>query len=322
MGNHLRIHNQSGFSIVATVMIMLILALFAAVAVSLVTTETGIGIQEERGVEAFYIADGGMQYTLKKNTFPNYAVSATTLGDGTFTVTVPTLTQDAASGAGTFYVSSTDGFIFNPGDSSNYWIMICGVSGNPTPNLTASSDCEKISCSGKTATTFTGCTGGRDSTAAIAHPGTTDHSVVMMYTREPDSGISTTLSQALPIGAKCKGSSSKICVASKSGFATQGFIRIYDATENYIEDIFYDGTGTGTTTCGCSGDCLGTNGCTRMAFDGGGNGTVSHSSGTQIWQSQFAALPTSKGVISGTVSILSGNVQRVLQSNVLPLQDP
>jgi len=48
--------SQSGFSIVATVMIMMILALFAAAAVSLITTAAGTGIQEERGLEAFYIA--------------------------------------------------------------------------------------------------------------------------------------------------------------------------------------------------------------------------------------------------------------------------
>ena len=67
-------HNQSGLSIVATVMVMMILALFAAAAVSLITTAAGTGIQEERGTQAFYIAEGGMQYTLKKNTYPYYAV--------------------------------------------------------------------------------------------------------------------------------------------------------------------------------------------------------------------------------------------------------
>ena len=58
--------SQSGLSIIATVMVMMILALFAAVAVSLVTTGSSIGLQEEQGVEAFYIAEGGMHYAAKK----------------------------------------------------------------------------------------------------------------------------------------------------------------------------------------------------------------------------------------------------------------
>lgn len=83
--------NNSGFSIIATVMVMMILALFAAVAVSLVTTGSNIGLQEEQGDAAFYVAEGGLQYAEKANNFPNYAVSSTNLGDGSFTVTVPTL---------------------------------------------------------------------------------------------------------------------------------------------------------------------------------------------------------------------------------------
>ena len=55
-------NTQSGMSIIATVMIMMILALFAAAAVSLITTAAGTGIQEERGVQAFYIADGGIEF--------------------------------------------------------------------------------------------------------------------------------------------------------------------------------------------------------------------------------------------------------------------
>ena len=101
MGNSIKTLNQSGLSIVATVMVMMILALFAAAAVSLITTAAGTGIQEERGTQAFYIADGGMQYTLKKNTYPYYDIYDATptpltdrpLGNGSFTGTVPTLTS-------------------------------------------------------------------------------------------------------------------------------------------------------------------------------------------------------------------------------------
>lgn len=312
-------YNQSGFSIVATVMIMMILALFAAAAVSLITTAAGTGIQEERGVQAFYIADGGMQYTLKKNTYPDYdtAVSSIPLGDGSFTVSVPTLTFDAAIGNTSLTVSSTDGFTAAP--DSSYWTLICGVTGTPRPTVRMSSDCEKISCTSK----FSTCTRGRDSTDAAEHPGSlftpSSASVVMMYSW--DTAKTTTLAQALVPGAKCKGASPKICVTDTSPFADSGFIRIYDATENNIEDVFYDGKGSGTGTCGggCTA-CLGTNGCTRRAFDGNGNGTVNHISGTTIYQSEFSVLTTSTGIVPG--SILTGNIKRVVQGSILSLKDP
>lgn len=312
-------YNQSGFSIVATVMIMMILALFAAAAVSLITTAAGTGIQEERGTQAFYIADGGMQYTLKKNTYPDYdtAASSINLGDGSFTATVPTLTLDADIGNTSLSVSSTDGFTAAP--DSSYWTLICGVTGTPRPTVRMSSDCEKISCTSK----FSTCIRGRDSTDEAAHPGSlltpSSASVVMMYSW--DTTKTTTLAQALVPGAKCKGASPKICVSSTSGFATSGFIRIYNATENNIEDVFYDGIGSGAATCGggCTA-CLGTNGCTRRAFDGNGNGTVNHISGTAIYQSEFSVLTTSTGIVPG--SILTGNIKRVVQGSILSLKDP
>ncbi|HBG93482.1 MAG: hypothetical protein A2X54_05725 [Nitrospirae bacterium GWF2_44_13] len=307
-----KLSNNSGFSIVATVMIMMILALFAAAAVSLITTAAGTGIQEERGTQAFYIADGGMQYTLKKNTYPDYdtAASSIPLGDGSFTVTVPTLTSDAAVGDTSLSVSSTDGFTAAP--DSSYWTLICGVTGTPRPTVGMSFDCEKISCTSK----FSSCTRGRDSTDAAAHP---SNSVVMMYSW--DTGKTTTLAQALVPGAKCTGASPKICVTDTSPFADSGFIRIYNATENNIEDVFYDGIGSGTGTCGggCTA-CLGTNGCTRRAFDGNGNGTVNHISGTAIYQSEFSVLTTSTGIVPG--SILTGNIKRVVQGSILSLKDP
>jgi hypothetical protein len=311
--------NTSGLSIVATVMIMMIFALFAAAAVSLITTAAGTGIQEERGTQAFYIADGGMQYTLKKNTYPYYddSVSSIPLGDGSFTATVPTLTGDITDAADSMGVSSTDGFTAAP--DSSYWALICGVTGTPRPTIRMSSDCEKISCTSK----FSSCTRGRDSTDAAAHPGSlftpSSASVVMMYSW--DTAKTTTLTQALVPGAKCTGMSPKICVSSTAGFATSGFIRIYNATENNIEDVFYDGIGSDAATCGsgCTA-CLGTNGCKRRAFDGDGNGTVNHISGTQIWQSEFSVITTLTGEIPG--SILTGNIKRVVQGNILSLKDP
>jgi|GEM_PF-3590334 len=107
------IKNNSGFSIVATVMALLMLALFAAVSVSLITTSGGIGTQEEQGQEAFYIAEGGLEYILKNRRFPNYSTQASTipLGSGQFKISTPTyLTADEAIGSVTIDVDSTTSF--------------------------------------------------------------------------------------------------------------------------------------------------------------------------------------------------------------------
>ena len=343
MGNSIKTLNQSGLSIVATVMVMMILALFAAAAVSLITTAAGTGIQEERGTQAFYIADGGMQYTLKKNTYPYYdtAASSIALGDisgSSFTVTVPRINSllDVGTTDLSITVSSTEGFTLNPGDPTRYWTLLCSTASG---TIRMTSDCEKMSFTSKDSTSFTGdvlaTTRGRDSTVAATHPTST---VVMMYTWNTPS---TTLARDFPKGAKCKNAPSRICLADTAGFATSGFIRINNATEDNIEDIFYYGkcdlgscpgsdrttvcgsTCTGTATTGCLGydsSDLTASACTRSAYDGGGNGTVNHVSGIQIWQSEFSVLVKSTGEVPG--AILLTNIKRVLQTNVLPLKDP
>ena len=321
-----KLSNNSGMSIVATVMIMMILALFAAAAVSLITTAAGTGIQEERGVEAFYIADGGMQYTLKKNTYPYYDLKydgslppwSMDLGDGSFSVTVPMLTSSInTTDPISLSLSSTSGFTAAPDGS--YWTLICET-GTPPPRTTVrmSSDCEKLSCNSD----FSTCTRGRDSTDAAAHPGSStpsSASVVMMYSWDTNKAAQIN-TRTFGKGDKCTNASSTICVTSTTPFADSGFVRITKGTENNIEDVFYDGKGTtGACGTGCSA-CLGTGGCKRKAFDGNVKGTVNHSSGIYIYQSEFSVITTSTGVIPG--AILTGNIKRVVQGNILSLKDP
>lgn len=316
MGNYLKLSTNSGASLVATVLALLIFALFIAIAVSLVTTGSNVALQEEQGTDAFYIADGGIEYTIKRNNFPNYSVSpSVNLGDGSFTVSVPTLTSDITSGDTTINVSSTDGFLFNPGDPTRYWIMLCGMTGNPTPDATSFSTCEKISFTNKTAATFTGGVRGRDSSAALPHPAA---SVVMMYSWDTDPAKTKAISTR-PLGRNdnCSTPTRTICVSSTTNLASSGFIRIYDSSENNIEDVFYSGIGDNTIVCGgtCTA-CLGTNGCVRRAYDGNTRGTVNHAIGTTIWQSEIVVIPKSTGIIS---NVVAGSIARVVQVRVMPL---
>ncbi|MDP3260079.1 MAG: hypothetical protein Q8M34_05785 [Thermodesulfovibrionales bacterium] len=353
--------SQSGLSIIATVMVMMILALFAAVGVSLVTTGSNVAVQEERGLEAFYIADGGLQYAAKTNFFPYFAVASPPppdtnpkpLGEGSFYTTVPTLLAGiTAATAGPITVTpSTDGFILNPGDATNqYWIMICDTQApdnNPTPPLLATTTtCEKISCTGKTATTFTGCTRGRDYSVGAAHLA---NAVVLTYSWiDLGPGSNPTLNRNLNANNRCQNNNNRICVTSTANFATSGFVRINNGTENNREDVFYNGKWTlgdaGANPCGdgipgpavctaCLGTVpipgLGTDACIRRAYsdandDNDGNynndssNGVAQANGTTIYQSEISVLATSTGVVPG--AILTGNIKRVVQGKIMPLQ--
>lgn len=319
---------QSGLSLIATILTLLIFSLFIAVAVSLVTTGSNVGVMELQGQQALFIADGGLQYTLKKNNFPNFGVSpAVNLGKGSFTTSVPTLSAAINNAVVAITVSSTDGFTLNQGDLTNYWVMLCDNDGadNPTatpnPNLfAATANCEKISFTGKTATpaTFTGGTRGRDSSTPDTHQ---QNAVVLMYSWNP--AIITTTARNFRTAHVCATAATTICVNSTANFADSGFIRINEVAEDSREDVFYSGKGTlaqcGTAASCPSRACLGTNGCTRRAYDDDtANPSIDHNGVRTIYQSEISVLPTSTGVIPGT--IITGNVRRTIQISVLPLQ--
>lgn len=302
------INTQSGLSIVATILALLIFSLFIAVAVSLVTTGAHIGVQETQGQQAFDIAEGGIHYAAVTFNFPNYIVNpAVNLGAGSFTTDVPKLTAAINNAVTTpIDVSSTDGFLQAP--DGNYWTMISSDAVNPTPDLTVSSTCEKISFTGKTATSFTGGTRGKHNSNASAHLA---NAVVLTYSWNTSITTTTTLN------GNMSASTDKICVNdSTAGFTIPGFVQIADATPNNIEDAFCRNTGTTTAVCGpsCTGPTICFYNCTRNAYNGNGNGP-SHSGGTTVYQSEIGVLTTSTGVIT---NIIASNVQRVVQVNAGP----
>lgn len=79
-------YKESGISIVAVILSLLILSLFSAVAVSLITTSGSIGLEEEQGFQALYIAEGGMEYALLSGDTCNcnYNDLPRMLGEGSF----------------------------------------------------------------------------------------------------------------------------------------------------------------------------------------------------------------------------------------------
>ncbi len=296
------VKNQSGVSLIAAILALLIFSLFIAVAVSLVTTGSNIGLQEEQGAHVFYIADGGLQYVIRKNDFPEYEITTpVNLGSGRFTSSIPYLTDSINAGTtGPINVSiysftgnlkATEGFTQAP--QGGYWIMLSAV--DKTQPLNTSSTLEKISCTGKTDTSFSTCTRGRDSSNNSAHP---QNAAVLSYTW--DTSVSATLRKNV------KPKDTTIDVDSTAGFLEKGFIRIVETNETLIEDVFYTGkTATSFT------------GCVRKAFNGGGNG-FNHNQGRTVYQSYISVLVTVEGVMQTT--LLAGNINRVVQGTIMPLQ--
>ena len=148
---YIPIKNQSGLSIIATVLAMVLFTLIAAFTVSLVTTGTNIGLQEQQGVEAFFIAEGGLDYTFAKNkaSIPNYSTNGNyiPLGSGEFKVDTPaylTDTDGLSKGETPINVDSTARFPSTP---------------SPQGRLAIGTDF-KITYTGTTATSFTGASKG------------------------------------------------------------------------------------------------------------------------------------------------------------------
>lgn len=57
-----KMKTQSGLSLIATIITLLIFSLFIAVAVSLVTTGANIGVQETQGQQALFIAERVIEF--------------------------------------------------------------------------------------------------------------------------------------------------------------------------------------------------------------------------------------------------------------------
>jgi predicted RNA binding protein YcfA (HicA-like mRNA interferase family) len=135
--------NQSGLSIIATVLTLLLFSVFIAVAVSLITTGAHIGVQEEQGQQAFYIAEGGIQYALKRGSYCTFSEPSTSLGTGNFTV---------ASQENTAITWSTIDNVTNPVD-----IPWTTLSSSFTLPGTIKIDNEYLFCDWATSNSFIGC---------------------------------------------------------------------------------------------------------------------------------------------------------------------
>ena len=173
MENYLKIHTTSDLSLIATVLALLLFSLFIAVAVSLVTTGASIGLQEEQGVQAFYIAEGGSEWGLRKlNEVTKcgdlITYTSENLGNGSFSLQWTTLYRPIPSarlsaGIGAGDISITVNNVDVNGDGNPDYAPSGRITISTPPNS------ETIDYTSIVGNTFTGCIRGVDGTTAIAH---------------------------------------------------------------------------------------------------------------------------------------------------------
>lgn len=161
------IRDQSGASVLAAVLAILIFTLLVALLVSIISTGASVGLQEELGVKAFYIADGGLQYALKNGSSCDFNVSAPmALGGGTFTVASECMDNPAGCTAPT---TVTD----NPLLAASTTINVTSTAGYTIPG-TVKFESEYVFCRAAAAAQLTGCDRGTNGTAAADHALGTD----------------------------------------------------------------------------------------------------------------------------------------------------
>jgi hypothetical protein len=159
---HMR--NEKGVTVVAAVATLMVLSLMGTVVVSLVGIENYSALHQAQTLEAYWIAEAGVQRALTYMSREDGSCTAITgaaqftnvmLGRGTFTVTairyLPSPTTLSAN------ITNTDTTI-TVGDTTGY-----------APRGRIAIDSELIAYTGTTATTFTGAKRGMDGTTAAAH---------------------------------------------------------------------------------------------------------------------------------------------------------
>ena len=158
------VRNEKGVTVIAAVATLMVLSLMGTVVVSLVGIENYSAVHQAQTLEAYWIAEAGVQRALTYVSREDGSCTAitgaaqftnVTLGRGTFTVTATrylpsptTLSANITASDTTITVGSTTGF---------------------APRGRIAIDSELIAYTGTTATTFTGAKRGMDGTTAAAH---------------------------------------------------------------------------------------------------------------------------------------------------------
>ena len=108
--------NNQGFAFIAAIIIMILLAVLGVFSVSLLSSDINIAINTERSTQAFFVAEGGLQYYIEELsnqdsswTSPPTKPSGKSLSPGTFTIATANEQDDTIDVTSTGTVTGIEG---------------------------------------------------------------------------------------------------------------------------------------------------------------------------------------------------------------------
>ncbi|MBI1884658.1 MAG: hypothetical protein HYS08_10725 [Chlamydiae bacterium] len=249
--------NETGLSLLAVVLTLLILAVMGTVIISQFGSGVTTTLNEQTVAQAAFVTEGGEEVALR------YLIDNARFGENGVSPQTSSFT-DTSFGRGSFAVSSLYPLTAIANTSTAFINSAATtVTVNSTSSFPSSGrlkiDLETMTYAGKTATTFTGLTRGTDATVATDHYQRSHVFIATVLTADP--GVAgTTLN-----------------VASTSGFLTSGTLRIGEELMDYA----------GITSTTFTGLTRGTHGTTAAL----------HGMGQTVWPGLQQCEVTSTGTV-------------------------
>lgn len=78
--------NNKGFALVSVIISLVVISLMAVVFTNVISLEGSLSVDKYKSTQAYYTAQGGLEYILKRRAFPNYYLLNQQLGGGKFSV--------------------------------------------------------------------------------------------------------------------------------------------------------------------------------------------------------------------------------------------
>lgn len=78
--------NNKGFALLSVIIAFIVISLMAVFFTNFISTESVTSAEKYKSTQAYYISEGGLEYVLKRRTFPNYYLQNQQLSGGFFSV--------------------------------------------------------------------------------------------------------------------------------------------------------------------------------------------------------------------------------------------
>ena len=164
------LEKQRGASLLAVIFLMVAVAFFGTIVVSLVATQSFTSVNELQSTQALYVAEGGLERAVSYLLGPTLAGRVTCAGlPGAATSLNPGQFQLNSEAGSPFYSTTATAIPAGPGVTSAAATIPVVSTANYAPFGRIMIDRELIDYTGTTANSFTGALRGRDGTLATPH---------------------------------------------------------------------------------------------------------------------------------------------------------